>query len=117
APVMPAFGDEWGAPEDTDPEELSSDALEPVDEDAETGLHQVRRLTIESPIPKLLATMTDPEWKPPGARDEAAPEAELFDEDTRRLGSEPHNTSSGRVPGLSETLADDEAREVRLRAA
>jgi hypothetical protein len=116
APAMPTF-DEWGAPEDTDPEELSADELDPLDEDAPTGQHPVRRLTIESPIPSLLATMTDPAWKPPGSRDEAAPDAELFDEDTRRLGSEPHNTSSGRVPGLSETLANDEAREVRLRAA
>jgi hypothetical protein len=119
APAIPTF-DDWSAKDDTNPEgapELPSELLDPVDDDAPTGLHPVRRLTIESPIPRLLATITDPGWKPPALREEAAPDAELFDEDTRRLGSEPHTFSGGRVPSTADSPAEDSAREVRLRAA
>jgi hypothetical protein len=129
APAMevPTFEDDWNADEETESHspgallpEMSADDIESLEEDAPTGTHRVRSHTIESPIPKLLATMTDPEWKPPALREEAAPDAELFDEDTRRLGSEPHVTPVGPPPGRVPSIqspAEDSAREVRLRAA
>jgi hypothetical protein len=96
--------------------EMSADDIESLEEDAPTGTHQARRHTVESPIPKILASITDPDWKPPSMREEAAPDAELFDEDTRRLGSEPHVTPVGRVPEIQRP-SEDSAREVRLRAS
>jgi hypothetical protein len=117
---IPSFADDWNLDEATDAHPTASmamdDPMEDLD-DAPTGSHEFRRNTIESPIPRLLATITDPDWKPPAMREEAAPDAELFDEDTRRLGSEPHVTPVGRVPTTASTPAEDSAREVRLRAA
>jgi hypothetical protein len=124
APALPSF-DDWGA------EEPEHDAhvheaptaivgglgLPGFDEDADTGQHPIRHMTVESPIPKLLAQITNPDWRPPTLREDGAPEAELFDEDTRRLGSEPHATPAGRVPSTAQSPAEDSAREVRLRAA
>jgi hypothetical protein len=120
---VPSFSDDWSADEETESHspgelmpEMSADDIEALEEDAPTGTHRMRHNTIESPIPKLLATITDPDWKPPAMREEAAPDAELFDEDTRRLGSEPHVTPVGRVPSI-QSPAEDSAREVRLRAS
>jgi hypothetical protein len=90
-----------------------------VDDDAPTGPHErVRTPTIESPIPQLLAQITSPEWTPPAERDEGAPEAPVFGEDTRRLGSEPHSTADGHVvPPLMELPNEDHATEMRVLAA
>jgi hypothetical protein len=95
-----------------------------VDDDAPTGPHQpVRHPTLESPIPQLLAQITAPEWQPPPGddieeeRDEAAPEAPVFGDETRRLGSEPHNTEdSGRVPQTIDLPSEDQATEMRVLA-
>jgi hypothetical protein len=118
APAIPAY-DEWSVKEDTDPlgaHEQPTRVVPSVDEDAPTGQHNVRRNTVESPIPQLLAQITDPAWKS-RTREEAAPDAELHDEDTRRLGSEPHATLASRVPSTVDSPLDDSAREVRMRAA
>jgi hypothetical protein len=115
SPAIPSL-DDWNLSEDTDPEPQEEVPFEmrELDDDAVTGQHAIKRMTIESPIPRLLATITDPNWKPPTLREEAAPDSELFDEDTRRLGSEPHNFPA---PATEDGPADDSARGVRLRAA
>jgi hypothetical protein len=88
-----------------------------VDDDAPTGPHErVRHPTLESPIPQLLAQITSPEWEPPPERDEAAPEAPVFGDETRRLGSEPHASDSGRVPATIDLPNEDHATEMRVLA-
>lgn len=89
-----------------------------IDDEAPTGPHErVRTPTLESPIPQLLAQITSPEWEPPAERDEGAPEAPVFGDETRRLGSEPHSTGEGRVPGLMELPSEDSATEMRVLAS
>jgi len=92
-----------------------------VDDDSPTGPHdRVRTPTLESPIPQLLAQITVPEWEheAPFERDEGAPEAPVFGEETRRLGSEPHQTDDLgiRVPTPLELPTDDRATEMRVLA-
>jgi hypothetical protein len=79
---------------------------------------------VESPIPGLLAQITDPDFSSPEheheheheyERDEAAPHAALF-EDTRRVGSEPYILTS-RVPMAAAAPTTDRATDMRLRAS
>jgi hypothetical protein len=89
-----------------------------IDDDAATGPHErVRNPTLESPIPQLLAQITSPEWEPPAERDEGAPEAPVFGDETRRLGSEPHMTDDGRVPQTLDVPSRDHATEMRVLAS
>jgi len=125
-PVLPRFedaallGDELGV-YDAPTRVAPAGAIDGVDDDAPTGPHEpVRHPTLESPIPQLLAQITSPEWEQPAAeaeRDEAAPEAPVFGDETRRLGSEPHNTEdSGRVPLTIDLPNEDQATEMRVLA-
>jgi hypothetical protein len=114
--AMPSI-DEWNLSDDTDAEpEDEPFGMQELEDDI-TGMHAVRRMTVESPIPELLATITDPKWSPPALREDAAPDALLFDEDTRRLGSEPHNFAGDRMPSTGDSPGEHPARERRLRAA
>jgi hypothetical protein len=122
-PVMPRYEDAalLGEDElglyDTGPTDVTH---EQVDDDSPTGPHErVRNPTLESPIPQLLAQITLPDWEheAPVERDEGAPEAPVFGEETRRLGSEPHQTDGGiRVPTPLELPTDDHATEMRVLA-
>jgi hypothetical protein len=91
-----------------------------VDDDSPTGPHErVRTPTLESPIPQLLAQITLPDWEneAPVERDEGAPEAPVFGEETRRLGSEPHMSDAAiRVPTPLELPSEDHATEMRVLA-
>lgn len=129
-PVLPRYedaallGDELGiyeAPTVVAPE----GSIDGIDDDAPTGPHEpVRHPTLESPIPQLLAQITSPEWEQPAndeplpilERDEGAPEAPVFGDETRRLGSEPHSTDSGRVPQTIDLPSEDQATEMRVLA-
>jgi hypothetical protein len=136
------LGDELGVYDA--PTQVTGGGIDGVDDDAPTGPHQpVRHPTLESPIPQLLAQITSPEWEHPPAeenpygdenpyaeaipvapsrfgeelpRDEGAPEAPVFGEETRRLGSEPHNADSGRVPQTIDLPSADQATEMRVLA-
>jgi hypothetical protein len=115
---------EWTREEDTNPDGVSSTPLGSMELDDElTGPHRVRRSTVESPIPGLLAQATDPLWgsgldhEPPAEREEGAPETPLDDENTRRVGSEPHATLAGRVPSHSSMPVADLNRAARMRAS
>jgi hypothetical protein len=115
-PVPPL--DDWGGRDDTEPNptrEIFFEILEPVDEEAATGLHEMRHLTVESPIPELLAPITSPGWKPPADRDEAAPQLELADEETRRVGSERRAIPAIRSTLSPEAPSDDSVDDVRAR--
>jgi hypothetical protein len=134
--------------------------LPSIDEDRPTArggnAAGVVRPTIESPIPSILAQITNPSWTTPtdsswevtdqhmtptrkrdalpddatphslsaidfrdgsDTRDDAAPQAPLLKEDTRRLGSEPHTMGQGRVPQTMNVASPDAASEARMRAA
>jgi hypothetical protein len=112
-PVLPKFEEEWNAKEDTDPED-GRDTAERVTAYSDKG--KLRNPTVESPIPGILAQTTAPEWAEP-MDEEAAPIAPMHKEDTRKLGSEPHAVSTGRVPQTSQTPAEDQATTSRIRAA
>jgi hypothetical protein len=135
-PVLPRYvdaailqEDEFGTVYET-PTVLSQ---EDVDEDAETAPHErVRHPTLESPIPQLLAQITSPEWPaetppaadeweheapPPPQREEAAPEVPVFGEETRRLGSEPHQADDSPVPSTIDLPNEDHATEMRVLAS
>jgi tetratricopeptide (TPR) repeat protein len=129
-PVLPRYedagllGDELGV-YDAPTRIAPPGAIDGIDDDAPTGPHEpVRHPTLESPIPQLLAQITSPEWEQPPTeveellpRDEGAPEAPVFGEETRRLGSEPHNTDdSGRVPQTIDLPSQDQATEMRVLA-
>jgi len=139
-PVLPRFedaallGEEELGLYDAVPTELTHEDI--IDEDAETGRHEhVRTPTLESPIPQLLAQITSPEWRghgeaPPAndeweheapperaERDEGAPDVPVFGEETRRLGSEPHQTEGGRVPQTIDLPSEDHATEMRVLAS
>jgi hypothetical protein len=102
-----------------------------VDDDAPTGPHErVRSPTLESPIPQLLAQITSPQWQPEATpthdeweheampqRDEGAPEIPVFGEETRRLGSEPHQTDDGVVPATIDLPSANHATEMRVLAS
>jgi hypothetical protein len=108
----------WTVEEDTNPDGVSSTPLATMDLDDEmTGPHRVRRATVESPIPGLLAQATDPQWEGGVEREDAAPEIALDSDDTRRVGSEPHTTALGRVPSHSSMPVTDLARTARMRAS
>jgi hypothetical protein len=118
-PVIPTFDDfiSKKRPGDTDEHSSFLTALDAGFEDP-TRVGEPppqRHPTLESPIPQLLAQITDPTWSGPAEREEAAPDIPLF-EDTRRLGSEPHNMS-GRVPFIAEQPTADSGTEFRARAA
>jgi hypothetical protein len=119
-PVMPAFQDAALLGEEElgiyDSPTVVAPGGDGVDDDAPTGPHErVRHPTLESPIPQLLAQITSPEWSPPTERDDGAPEAPVFGEETRRLGSEPHMTEpSG--PALMDLPSDDHDHAAEMRA-
>ena len=122
-PVLPRFqdaallGEEELGIHDA-PTRIAPDAIEHVDDDAPTGPHErVRSPTVESPIPQLLAQITSPGWEPPAERDEGAPEAPVFGEDTRRLGSEPHEGGTVRVPQVIDIPSGGHATEMRVLAS
>jgi hypothetical protein len=124
-PAMPRYEDagllnqdEFGL--NDAPTVISSDDLieDLLDDDADTDPHErVRTPTLESPIPQLLAQITDPEFEAPADRDEGAPEVPVFGDDTRRLGSEPHMTDDGRVPSTMDLPSTNAATEMRTLAA
>jgi len=125
-PVLPRYEDAALLGEDElgslyeVPTELTQEL---VDDDALTGPHErVRNPTLESPIPQLLAQITVPgsdwEHEAPVERDEGAPEAPVFGEETRRLGSEPHQSDAAiRVPTPLELPSEDHATEMRVLAS
>ncbi len=77
-----------------------------------------RRNTIQSPISELLAPLTSPGWNAGSpTREAGAPAAPLFEDDTRKLGSDQHKTPAGRVPEFSGARSDDPAKEHRVRAS
>lgn len=137
-PVLPRYEDdallgenEFGAPNDV-PTAQRENPVSQVDDDAVTGPYErVRHPTVESPIPQLLAQITSPEWKPdapaavddeweheaPPAREEAAPDVPVFGEETRRLGSEPHQTDDSPVPPTIDLPNEDHATEMRVLAS
>lgn len=115
-PVIPTFNNDWGDPSLPDtaltsvPDDLAS-------EDGPTTEH-VRRPTVESSIPQLLAQITAPEWEAPAEREEGAPEALLFGDETRRLGSDTYGGSgSVRVPVTARAPTQDSATQARLIAS
>jgi hypothetical protein len=116
--VIPTFQDWPVESEDTNPEGVSSTPLGMLDLDEEetTGTHRIRRATVESPIPGLLAQATDPQWGM-AEREEGAPDIPLDSDDTRRVGSEPHAAALGRVPSHSAMPVADLARSARMRAS
>jgi hypothetical protein len=80
----------------------------------------------------LLAQITSPGWQQPETpappideweheapqeRDEGAPDMPVFGEETRRLGSEPHQTEDGRVPATIDLPNEDHATEMRVLAS
>jgi hypothetical protein len=114
-PVMPTFSEFVPAKEDTERSHTDLPAVgDPIfpDESVDERPHHA---TVESPIPQLLAQMTDPGYTPPPERDPAAPQETLF-EDTRRLGSDSYY-ASGRVPAAAMHPTTDDASEMRLRAS
>jgi len=122
-PVLQSFSEDWTEEEDTDREDPDMRAHRLAAQRAggqKTARHNLRQPTVESPIPEILSQMTNPQWQ--AAADEAdeagdgVPSAPVFGNDTRRVGSEPHSPSGGRVPAVSEYMADD-ASGSRLRAA
>jgi hypothetical protein len=127
-PVLPRYedaallgDDELGSLYETLPTKVTHDI---VDDDAPTGPHErVRTPTLESPIPQLLAQITVPgssdweEHEAPAERDEGAPEVPVFGEETRRLGSEPHQSDDIiRVPTPLDLPNEDHATEMRVLA-
>jgi hypothetical protein len=111
-PVIPSFTGFAipGQPaDDTDPTQLPSPSIFPHDLE-----EPPRHPTVESPIPGLLAQITDPDFSS-SERDDAVPHAALF-EDTRRVGSEPYILSS-RVPFAAVMPTHDRATDTRLRAS
>jgi hypothetical protein len=102
-----------------------------VDDEATTGPYErVRHPTIESPIPQLLAQITSPDWRSktppnndeweheaPPEREEAAPDVPVFGEETRRLGSEPHQADDSQVPSTIDLPNEDHATEMRVLAS
>jgi hypothetical protein len=120
------FGDIYSAPTVMRPDVV--DDL--VDDDAPTGPHdRVRNPTLESPIPQLLAQITSPEWpaeappsdewehEAPPTRDEGAPDMPVFGEETRRLGSEPHQADESPVPQTIDLPNANHASEMRVLAS
>lgn len=78
---------------------------------------RVRHPTLESPIPQLLAQITAPNWEaPPPEREEGAPIDPVWEESTRRFGSEPRTIDAhGNLPSTAEMPLIDETTDVRVR--
>lgn len=113
--------DGWEADEPTSrqsPSDLTAQLLHAEREAAEkTGRFRANRPTVESAIPGILAQITSPGWMPPSQREEGAPDELFPDEDTRRLGSEPHGSGSTRVPSFTDVPTSDSASDARRRAS
>jgi tetratricopeptide (TPR) repeat protein len=96
---------EWDASEDTNPEAPAQTEQRVQEAEAE-AVRVVRRPTMESPIPSLLASMTAPDWEARVEREEGAPEMPMPYEDTRRVGSDAHQMAPRAEPPVAAAPAE-----------
>lgn len=127
---IPTFPDDWTGGFDTSPGNVHDAATRIAPdvhnsptrisspEESFENLHR-RNATIESPIPQLLAQITAPGWRPPPDREEGAPDEPVWEEHTRRIGSERHPITSARnaIPSTFEMRLMDPSADVRQRVA